>query len=125
MVTVPEFLWLSKDSWPEQQNEETPDSELEIKNERTTCVTGLKIAISPVSYELLNRFSDWSKLLSSVTWLCKYKVSIQNGKRLEWKRLTMEDLALAKRTIIVLQQTICFMDDARNGGVAKGTPDSL
>ena len=77
-------------------------------------MTGLKITISPVLYELFDRFSDWSKLLTSVAWLCKFKAWIQNRKRLECKRLTMEDLALAKRTIVSLVQRQSFPDELQD-----------
>ena len=54
----PEFLWGSKDLWPDQQEEEIPDSELEIKKEKTTCATGLETTVGPLLYKLLERFSD-------------------------------------------------------------------
>ena len=39
----PDFLWGPKDLWPDQQEEEIPDSELEIKKGKTTCATGLEL----------------------------------------------------------------------------------
>ena len=109
-----EFLWGTKNLWPDQQEEEIPDSELEIKKEKTTCATGLETTVGPLLYKLLERFSDWSRLLTSVAWLHKFKTWIQNRKHLKCNRLTMEDLELAKRTIVSLVQQQSFSEELQD-----------
>ena len=111
----PEFLWNPRDSWPDQQIEEIPDTELEIKKERITCTTSLESTVNPLFLQLLERYSDWSKLLKSVAWLSKFKIWLRNGKRtVEYKGLTVEDLDSAKRTIISLVQRLSFPDELRD-----------
>ena len=110
----PEFLWGPKNFWPDQQEEEIQDSELEIKKKKTTCATGLETTVGPLLYKLLERFSDWSRLLTSVAWLHKFKTWIQNRKHLKCNRLTMEDLELAKRTIVSLVQRQSFSEELQD-----------
>ena len=103
-----------RDTWPDEPIQEIPDSELEIKKKRTTCATRLQTTVSPLLYELLERYSDWSKLLKYVAWLCKYKAWLKNGKRLECNTLTVDDLTLAKRTIVSLVQHQSFPEELQD-----------
>jgi hypothetical protein len=80
-----------------------------------TCTKSLESTINPLLLQLLERYSDWSKLLKSVAWLSKFKIWLRNGKRtLEYKGLTVEDLDSAKRTIISLVQRLSFPDELRD-----------
>ena len=110
----PEFLSNPRDTWPDEPIQEIPDSELEIKKKRTTCATRLQTTVSPLLYELLERYSDWLKLLKYVAWLCKYKAWLKNGKRLECNILTVDDLTLAKRTIVSLVQHQSFPEELQD-----------
>ncbi|CAB4021768.1 Hypothetical predicted protein [Paramuricea clavata] len=84
------------------------ETELLWKDDCPQLPNNRMTSVSPLLYELLERYSDWSKLLKYVAWLCKYKAWLKNGKRLECNTLTVDDLTLAKRTVVSLVQHQLF-----------------
>lgn len=68
----PDFLWQTEDQWPSEVSQHQENTE---EADRTTYNSNL--TTSPPStksqvYQLLNRYSSWSRLLRVMAWLLRF-----------------------------------------------------
>ena len=62
-------------------------------------------------YELLERYSSWTKLLKSVAWIGKFIEWLKNGKRAAHKRVTTSDIKKASVVVVALVQQQTFQQE--------------
>ncbi len=121
----PEFLWFTEDSWLKQKSVDSyllSKDDPEVKGEIVAYVTVLKETETPTSH-LISYFSNWTRLLKAVAWYLRLRsiLSLKVKKRKEpasnidsqvklfkTQRLTVEELALAEKAVIIYTQITSF-----------------
>ncbi|XP_031425669.1 uncharacterized protein LOC116220856 [Clupea harengus] len=135
-IHAPEFLWNTKESWPE---EEVLDSVSQDDPEVRKSATVLAAVVNPATPtdQLISFFSDWRRLLKAVAWFIRLKkmlmLIVKRGKEqpssqvstrssrkkvriqieairtfLGGQLLTVEDLAEAERSVVTYTQGQAF-----------------
>ena len=108
----PDFLWKEECEWPQQKVKEIPPEQLEVKKEKATYTTDT--TRRPSLFKLMEMHSSWYKLQRSVAWLQKFTLWLKNRKKLDVKKVTLEDLKKAKQRIILLVQAESYPEEMKD-----------
>ena len=106
----PNFLWQSKENWPQivRVQMKCEEEELEVK----LCVTQTSIAENNSTDSLLSYYSVWNKLLRAVAWVRKFiewlRTRMTTSQQLK-KGLTPQDMDEAETAVVkyIQKKTFC------------------
>ncbi|XP_031550270.1 uncharacterized protein LOC116287720, partial [Actinia tenebrosa] len=105
----PEFLWKTKENWPENKFEEISVQDLEVKKEAYLTVPERRSSVE----ELTRRYSNWIVLLRRVAWLVKFTEWIKS-RHVKEKRISTEDLQNAKLKVARIVQRKAFSEEMQS-----------
>ena len=123
-LNCPQFLYQSEEEWPKQDEEDstskdTCDTKSSIQKEEV-YVTQTKAAndvINDPTDQLLNYYSDWTKLKRAVAWWIQFKQYLllkmkkqesEPVKKNEHNTLSVEDLSNAEKAVVKYVQNQGF-----------------
>lgn len=106
----PDFLWQTEDKWPCEGPQ--PQESAEVAD-RAACNSNLTSTLATESrvYQLLNRYSSWSRLLRVMAWLLRFVKALKREKPCLTSFLKLTELQDASLEIVRLVQVESFPDE--------------
>ncbi|XP_064637218.1 uncharacterized protein LOC135493659 [Lineus longissimus] len=104
----PEFLWGSEENWPNVEVPPLPNEDPEIKEERIIGAIGVEE--KPVVSKLLERYSNWTRLVRAVVILRKFCSYLRDKSSVE-RKIIADDMKEATLVIVKSVQKAEFQED--------------
>ncbi|XP_071951906.1 uncharacterized protein [Antedon mediterranea] len=115
-INGPDFLWTIEENWPKDRVLlELKDNDPEVKTPILANVILTKEAEGTIN-QLINTFSDWTKLTKAVAWLLRCKRVLHAKIKNETARAVLEPLDLAEieeaeKEVLIFVQRSAFKEE--------------